>query len=308
MSLYKQLQLYFSHVINATEFIIALDATGVYLFKKVALNNTTIAHARKLLQILALEEDEAKLIFVVPQSDCSYDSFAYEESSVRNFALEVGAEDVEDVVRKLTGVRNIIFKPADIDSIIDCFQDVKRELTDFQKYLVELGLTEDEAVAFEVARPDSINDLVELGCPMDLVEVVYKAFCDYYEVNNADFEKLDTNNYVTIETNMKKYRLGGMLLTCAAIVLWSMTYTMPAMKLYFSIALLLLGVIAENMLSKSIKLRDTTLARIGFVINIALLAIVVAPAAGMWIVTHAISLFNKVDSFNAVQWFENVHW
>lgn len=83
---------------------------------------------------------------------------------------------------------------------------------------------------------------------------------------------------------------------------------MPAMKLYFSIALLLLGVIAENMLSKSIKLRDTTLARIGFVINIALLAIVVAPAAGMWIVTHAISLFNKVDSFNAVQWFENVHW
>lgn len=80
------------------------------------------------------------------------------------------------------------------------------------------------------------------------------------------------------------------------------------MKLYLSIALLLLGVIAENMLSKSIKLRDTTLARIGFVINIALLAIVVAPAAGMWIVTHTASLFNKVDSFNAVQWFENVHW
>lgn len=308
MSLYKQLQLYFSHVINAKEFIIAIDTTGVYFFKKIAMNEATIDHARKLLEILALDESEAKLVFVVSQSDCAYDSFAYEESSVKNFALEVGVEDVEDVVRKLTGVRNIIFKPADIDSIIDCFQDVKRELTDFQRYLVKLGLTEDEAVAFEVARPDSINDLVELGCPMDLVERVYSAFCDYYEVNNADFEKLDTNNYVTIEVNMQKYRIIGLLLTSAAIVLYACTFMYPDLKLHLSLALLLCGIVAENALSKSVKLRDNVLTRVGIVINIALFVIVIAPTLGIWIVTGVTRLTQKLNSMNVIHLFDNLHW
>lgn len=308
MSLYKQLQLYFSHVINAKEFIIAIDATGVYLFKKVAMNNTTIDHAQKLLKILALDESEARLVFVVPQSDCAYDSFAYEESSVQNFALEVGIDDVEDVVRKLTGVRNIIFKPADIDSIIDCFQDVKRELTDFQRYLVKLGLTEDEAIAFEVARPDSINDLVELGCPMDLVERIYSAFCEYYEVNNADFEKLDTNNYVTIEVNMQRYRIVGILFTSLAVVLYSCTFMYPGLKLYLSLALLLCAIVAGNALSKSVKLRDNVLARVCIVINIALFVIVIAPTLGVWIVTGVSRVTQKLNSMNVIHMFDNLHW
>lgn len=308
MSLYSHMQRYFDHVINAKEFVIAVDPTGVYMFKAHQRSKAIEEHARKLLEILALNEDEAKLIFITSGNSVTYDSFSYEESSVQKFVLEVNRQNIENIVRKLTGVRNVIFTPEDIDSIIDCFQDVTVELTEFQRKLVSLGLTEDQAIKYEVARPDSINDLIELGCPVDLVESVYKEFKEYYVQNNNDFEKLDTNNYVTIEKNMKQYRAGGVTLVVFAVVAWMLCFRFPALKIYLECVSCLIAFIGVNMLSKSMKLKETVPARIGVVVGIVLPCIIIVPTVGVWLVEKVFDLVHGINTAVTTDWFKDLHW
>lgn len=308
MSIFRKLEQYFYMVLKTNEFIIAIDSTGVYLFQENEENDVAIAHAMKLLQILALDEEEAKLIFVVPESDKVYDSFSYEEKSVRDFVLEVGRSNIEDLVRKLTGVRDNIFTQADINSIIDCFQDVKEEESPFQKTLCGIGLTADEARRFEIARPDSINDLIELGCPKDIVEEVYEAFKEYYIQNNMGFEQLDNNNYITIEKNMKQYRFGGVAATLVALAVWVFGYTHQNLYIYSVVIAVLVASVAINMLNKSIKLRSTVVARICFVLNLALVFITVIPPLGKWLTEKLIWLVDSMRTIVVTDYFKDLHW
>ena len=307
-SLYKQLGQYFDTVLNTEDFVIAVDATGMYMFHEARPAKDVVARAEKLLEILALKEEEAKLIFVDEGAGSSYDSFAYETSSVGKFVLEAKPSRIEDLVRKMTGVREIIFTPEDVDSIVDCFTDVKRKLTEFQQELIDLGLDEEQAVAIEAARPDSINDLIELGCPYDLVEDVYEAFKDYYVQTAAGFEKLDTNNYVTIEKNMKSYRAMGCVLGVCSIAAWCVGFLLPVFELYCKVGAVLLAVVAMNSLSKANKLTETSVARIGFVVCGVLVLIITVPTVGVFIVRKVIELMQGLSQLVITNPFENLHW
>lgn len=182
---------YFDTVASFGSFIIAVEATGAYLFAMKMDREQILVQASELMEKLALDRKEMVIVMVDPGAESGGPGFF--DFGVRNaftdLVVEVRPDDFEDVVRRMTGSRPAVFDREDVASIAGCFSSMIKYGTQVESYLSEFSLDKKTEELLLQTFPDSVEDVILCGAPSETAQEVFEKICEHNRVKNEKEEK-----------------------------------------------------------------------------------------------------------------------
>lgn len=272
MNLLDVLHQYFNYIVNTTEFAIAIDSTGFYMFTTMKKSQDLIELANKYLDALCLTKEQCVLAFVTDKSDHDYDSFSFETSSLGDFVYEVAWSDLEAFVRKFAGKRSFTFTEEIIESIIDCFYDVPEYISELEAQLMDLGVSREVAFKIYQHNPTTTQEVFDLGCPDPLVDDVYNLVLEWYKLKTPD-EPLNDAAYQSIVSSVKLWNTYALVCCCAGVFFLSFRYWAPGALKYLQMLSIVFAFMSTVFGSRSRKVKSNVLGQFaeafGYVLIIA---------------------------------------
>ena len=221
MTLFKRISMYFEHVINYTEFVIAIDDTGVFVFSDADDNDVRLEQKIEgLADVLGLPVEAFVVCAIDNVSGCVYNAF---DKAIRDgmgdFVHRVPIDYLEEFIRKYDVPHKYseMFTPDLIKSVLSCFQDIEsNEDTELRAQLsayVENPVLMDALLAeYTITR----MKVIDAGVKAEDVDTVYQLLI------NSGRHTVSRGQYVnatetTILAPSKMKRLGHAALTVLLI-------------------------------------------------------------------------------------------
>lgn len=307
MNLEKELRQYFNVIINTEEFVVVVDATGLYMFHLGNKDESLITTAEQVIEALSLDKKDCVLAFISDYSDHDYDSFTFETESMKDFVYVVDSLELEAFVRKFAGKRDFVFNEEIIDSIIDCFYDVPDFITDVEQQLLDIGIDRETAHKLYLRNPISTQEVFDLGCPDLLVDEAFQIMLEWYDTKTPKVE-LNDAAYQAIVDGVRSYSwmaagcnaLGLLCLLMGFLNVGALRYLY-----YFSVVF---GYVASVFGSRARKMKSNVWGEINEVLGYAIIICVIAPLLAKGIVLAGRYLSSIEFDYSLEEYFNGLHF
>ncbi|MEY8333241.1 hypothetical protein AALB53_09055 [Lachnospiraceae bacterium 47-T17] len=176
MSLFNLISEYFINVVNYTDFVLAVDESGVFVFSQDTDDKSLLIKVSNLMSALALQKEQIIICVLDNRSGNVYSSFdCVERDGDLEYVHHVPVTYLEDFIRKYTKKYAGTLTYSDVNNILDCFCDVGagNRNVELVAYLHGYGLS-DEAIDRILNEYVITKELVyNAGVRHEDVEAVY---------------------------------------------------------------------------------------------------------------------------------------
>lgn len=183
MSLYRKVRPYFIDVINTTDFLLAPDLTGVYLFTE---NTDLVSMEEKIVKLenlLALDTKQV-ILCVVDKTirEKGEEIVCLDSTHCVTYLFDVN--QLENAIRTITGSRLPVFKRRELNEIIDCYYDVKPVTDSLLDVLETIGVPLSDAKKIRDGIP-VYEALDESDYSEDELDAIYEAESLYHSIHRV---------------------------------------------------------------------------------------------------------------------------
>lgn len=253
MQLYNLVSEYFTNVINYTDFVIAVEKTGVFVFSVGEEDRAVLIKLSKLLNDLELRKDQVIVCIIDESTDNVYSSFdCVEREGDLAYVHRVPVKYFEDFVRKYASAGEQKLSKRDIIEIMECFYDelgASLEKDELYERLRPYELS-DEAIKELLSNPNLTKELVySVGVKHEYADAVFNIVAESRGAASCG-QKGALLSFASESKQklVKKRRVGAVIavfaavmfmvfrywwlgapLFCLALCLWSNTSAMDAM-------------------------------------------------------------------------------
>lgn len=239
MSLLNRVCRYFKNVTKTSDFVIAIDETGVYFFTEERDQDEILFKASAVVEALELSKGEFIICIVSESVACvGKKFFDYGvDNSFSDMITEINPEEFEDVARRMTGGRPVIYSMDDLNDISSCFDRFAKYDCGNDDYLAQFMLAPEIRNRLDSYVPESVQDVIACGVPGDIAESVYVAMrkheCKQDSQMSGHFDNLDGSVSVISDNRARNFIAISLIMFVISAI--GAMLEIPAMVIIFSV-------------------------------------------------------------------------